>query len=56
MGELPNYLEKLWKAKHFEESEKIFSEKDAGATFESGPSFFENSKVDEKEAEKTPVG
>ena len=53
MGELPNYLEKVWKAKHFEESEKVFDQKSAGVTFESGPSFFENNKVEDKEAKKT---
>lgn len=51
MGELPNYLEKVWKAKHFEESEKVFDQKAAGIAFESGPSFFENSKVDDKETQ-----
>jgi hypothetical protein len=46
MGDLPAELEKIWKAKHFETSEKVFEEAAAGKTFESGPSFFEKAKVE----------
>jgi zeaxanthin epoxidase len=46
MGDLPAELEKIWKANHFETSEKVFEEAAAGKTFESGPSFFEKAKVE----------
>lgn len=47
MGDLPSYLEKVWKAKHFEDAEKMFADKAAGKSFSAGPSFFENAKVEE---------
>ena len=47
MGDLPANLEKLWKAKHFDEAEKVFAEVAEGKTFSSGPSFFEKAKVDD---------
>lgn len=47
MGELPSYLEKVWKTKHFTDAEKAFADKSKGKEFKSGPSFFENAKVEE---------
>jgi len=47
MGDLPEYLEKTWKAKHFEAAEKVFAEVADGKTFDSGPSFFKNAEVEE---------
>lgn len=47
MGDLPSNLEQVWKAKHFEDAEKVFAEAADGKVFSSGPSFFQNAKVDE---------
>ena len=50
MGDLPSYLEKVWKAKHFDDAEKAFADKASGKKMSSGPSFFQNAKVEEEEA------
>lgn len=50
MGDLPSYLEKVWKAKHFDDAEKVFADKASGKKMSSGPSFFQNAKVEEEEA------
>lgn len=47
MGDLPKALEEAWKVKHFDDAEKVFEDAASGKTFESGPSFFQNAKVEE---------
>ncbi len=59
MGDLPSHLEKLWKTKHFDDAEKAFADAADGKVVSSGPSFFQNAKVEEstgkEEVSETPV-
>jgi len=48
MGELPADLEKIWKAKHFEDAEKVFADVANGAKVESGPSFFQKAEIEDE--------
>jgi len=48
MGELPADLEKIWKAKHFEDTEKVFADVANGAKVESGPSFFQKAEIEDE--------
>ncbi len=50
MGDLPAELEKIWKAKHFADAEKVFDDVANGAEISSGPSFFQKAEVEEEEA------
>jgi zeaxanthin epoxidase len=46
MGSVPERLETIWKARHFEGAEKVFDSVASGAKIESGPSFFQNAEIE----------
>ena len=48
MGKLPSDLEEIWKAKHFEDAEKAFTDVANGAKVESGPSFFQKAEIEDE--------
>jgi len=55
MDELPDQLEKIWKARHFEDAEKAFADVAGGKKIEAGPSFFQNNKASKEEEEVAKV-
>lgn len=49
MEKLPEQLEEVWKARHFEDAEKMFAAvADGSEEVKAGPSFFKNAEVEEE--------